>query len=282
MREVVLYTLTLVLLLWVTASILYADVESKMEKILAMPGRVVDMAASADGRRTFVLLEKGKVAVVDAQDHIESMLETGVAADRLELSQDGSKLLLNDRNENRLNIFALDVIHDVASADSPFKGAADAPVTIVQFSEFQCPHCSQVGSLLDQVLERYPTQVKIVFRNYPLRSHPYARHAALAGLAAHLQGKFWSFHDLLFANQQNLNPQLIATLAVQAGLDPARYQQDLQSETLAALLDYDIQVAQDAGVRGTPTFFVNGRLLRERNLGAFSLAIEQELRRMAR
>ena len=133
--------------------------------------------------------------------------------------------------------------------------------------------------LLEQVLERYPRQVKVVFKNYPLRKHKYARSAALAALAAGEQGKFWEFHDQLFRKYRQLNDQTIDQIAKQLALDEPRFQRDRASPTLAQQVQADMDEARRVGVRGTPTVFVNGRLVKDRSVDGISALVEAELRK---
>ena len=255
----------------------HAAVEWHPDKEISLPGHPLDLTISTDGRRTFVLLEEGKIAILDQEGKLEDLLETGIKAKHLELSRDGSQLLLIDQSTSTLQTISLDYIYDIPIQGSPFKGPENAPVTIVVFSDFQCPYCSKLEPLVEQVRLNHPEQVKVVFKNYPLRSHQYARYAALASLAAHKQGKFWQFHDQLFANQQKLSPQLVQNLAVALGLDLSLFDKDLKSPQITAQLNRDITDARDVGVRGTPTVFINGRLLEERTPDAFEKAVKKEL-----
>jgi len=133
--------------------------------------------------------------------------------------------------------------------------------------------------LLEQVLEQYPKDVKLVFKQFPLGNHKFAGPAALASLAANEQGKFWPFHDLIFANYNQLNDDKIKELAKQAGLDMARYDQDLRNngQRYLGIVRRDLQEGQRNGVRGTPSIFINGRQLKQRSLPGFKAAIEKEL-----
>lgn len=162
--------------------------------------------------------------------------------------------------------------------NSPFKGPAEAPVSIVEFSDYQCPFCANSESLLADVLKQYPTQVKLVFKHYPLPMHSNALPAAKAAMAAHRQGKFWEMHALLFANQRQLQPDKIKELAQQAGLDMAKFEADMNSPEVQRDLQDDQRLATSALVRGTPTLFVNGKLLQNRSLDGFKQAIDQALK----
>lgn len=128
------------------------------------------------------------------------------------------------------------------------------------------------------MLEQYPNDVKLVFKSFPLtRIHKFAMDAAVASMAANQQGKFWEFHAGLFKNYNNLNAEKIDELAQAAGLDMEQFKQDRQNPALAAMVQRDLKDGVEAGVRGTPSIFVNGRLLQQRSLPGFKQVIDEEL-----
>jgi protein-disulfide isomerase len=132
------------------------------------------------------------------------------------------------------------------------------------------------------VLEQYPKEVKIVHKNFPLRSHKYARQAAAAVIAADRQGKFWEFQDLLFKNYKQLSDQKIRDIAVILGMDTERFQNDLRDPQIQEIIDQEISEAARLGVNSTPTVFINGKRLRDRRLQGFQVQIEKELRKAGR
>lgn len=151
---------------------------------------------------------------------------------------------------------------EVAADGFPAKGPADAPVTIVEFSDFECPYCARVGPTMNQVMERYGDRVRLVFRHYPLVSiHKLAQDAAEASLCAADQDKFWEMHDALFANQQGLAPEKLKETAQTLGLEMEAFSECLDSNRKAPLVLADVRDALKAGVSGTPAFFINGRPL---------------------
>lgn len=167
--------------------------------------------------------------------------------------------------------------HEVA-ATGPSKGAANAPVTIVEFSDFECPFCSRVNPTIDQVMKKYEGKVRVVFRNYPLPMHPNAPKAGEAALCAHDQGKFWEMHDTLFDNQRALSVEDLKGYAGQLGLDQTKFDECLDSGAKAAVVKNDMAEGQAAGVSGTPAFFINGRLLSgAQPFEEFEKAIDAEL-----
>ena len=127
------------------------------------------------------------------------------------------------------------------------------------------------------MFETYPKTVKLAIKNFPLRNHKFAWQAAVAALAANRQGKFWEFHDELYKNYNRLNEEKIRDIAQQVGLDAAKLDQDMKDPELDALVRSDFMEGANAGVRGIPTIFINGRLLRDRSFEGFQDAIEKEL-----
>jgi protein-disulfide isomerase len=147
----------------------------------------------------------------------------------------------------------------VPVAGSPVTGPADAPVTIVEFSDFQCPYCIQAVPELEALLKVYPTQVKLIFKQFPLEIHSDAYRAATAALAAQRQGKFWEMHYALFGHHQDLSMAAIVNLAKDLKLDEARLRADMDSKEIREIVGKDLQDGNNAGVEGTPTIFINGQ-----------------------
>jgi protein-disulfide isomerase len=127
------------------------------------------------------------------------------------------------------------------------------------------------------VFETYPKVVKLAIKNFPLPNHKFARQAAVAALAADRQGKFWEFHDELYKNYSRLSEEKIQEIAQQLGLDTAKLDQDMKAPEINAIVENDLREGKNAGVRGIPTIFINGRLLRDRSFPGFQAAIEKEL-----
>jgi protein-disulfide isomerase len=140
-------------------------------------------------------------------------------------------------------------------------GPAHTAVTVVEFGDFECPNCKQAAPAVKLLLERFEERVRFVFRHFPLTEvHPHALMAAQAAEAAGAQGKFWPMHDLLFENQTHLKPQNLHSYAERLGLDMARYTAEMDDEIYLQRVREHMESARESGVRGTPTFFVNGRI----------------------
>lgn len=149
----------------------------------------------------------------------------------------------------------------VPAGDSPAWGSPAAPVTIVEFADFECPACKESLPILQEVRSLYREQVRIVYRNFPLASHPQARPAAEAAHCAHEQGQFWAYHDALFAKAPDLQPSDYAELAKRLKLNSADFAACLSSNRPKVAVAKDLADAKTLGLGGTPTFFINGRYL---------------------
>ena len=154
---------------------------------------------------------------------------------------------------------------DVPSTGHPSIGPEDAPVTVVEFSDFECPHCASAGAVLHQLYEEFEGKIRIVFRQYPLwMIHKKAWKAAEASLCAAEQGKFWEMHNLLFSGQDKLDNEGLKEKAKQLELDQDRFDQCLDSGKYSDAVDLDMIEGSKAGISGTPAFFINGRPLEDR------------------
>jgi len=149
----------------------------------------------------------------------------------------------------------------IAIAGDPMKGPSDARVTVVEFSDFQCPYCAKAVAEVNHVMERFPKDVRVVFKEFPLDSHSQAALAAEAALAAQAQGKFWEMHNLMYANFRAISRTHILGWANDLGLDMKTFIGDLDSHKFANRVRREEQQGEEAGVGGTPTFFINGRML---------------------
>lgn len=147
------------------------------------------------------------------------------------------------------------------AAIGPAKGPATAKVTIVEFSDFQCPYCSRGKAVLDQVVKKYGDKVRVVFRDFPLNFHDKAQKAAEAGQCANDQGKFWALHDWMFDNQQTLDVETLKSAARNLGIDSAKFDQCLSSGQHAEDVRKSLADGQKVGVSGTPAFFINGVMM---------------------
>jgi protein-disulfide isomerase len=147
----------------------------------------------------------------------------------------------------------------IAKNDAPSFGPENAKVTVVEFSDFQCPYCSKGANAVAEIKKKYAGKVRVVFRQFPLSFHDKAHVAAEAALAAHAQGKFWELHDKMFANQGALDRPSIEKYASEAGLKVAAFKKALDDKQFAAAVDADMKLGTEVGVQGTPSMYINGK-----------------------
>ena len=148
---------------------------------------------------------------------------------------------------------------NIAVDGAPVKGPADARITLVEFSDFECPYCSAAEKQVDIVMAAYPKDVKLIYKQFPLSMHPHAQMAAEASLAARDQGKFWEMYDVLFKNYRRLSNDNILIWAKEIGLNMDKFKTDLVSGKYKAVVAKDLADGEAAGVYGTPAFYINGK-----------------------
>lgn len=244
-----------------------------------LAGKPIDFVHSLDGKYTFILNDQKQINIYNQQGTIQGTIPVAAGVNAIDIAPQGEFLYLIDKETSRFTSIAIDFIIDIDTAGSPTKGSEQAPINMVVFTDFQCPYCIKLVPLLDQVMEKYKGKVKLTFKNMPLQFHEMAEPAARAALAANEQGKFWEFHDQLFATPQ-LKPESVTGIATSLGLDMSRFNADMMSPVIRQKLNKDMLDAQKAGVTGTPTVFINGRKLKQRSLEGFQAIIDEELKKV--
>ena len=186
------------------------------------------------------------------------------------------------RDTAQVKMYLTPPMVEVSAEGAPFKGPPSAPITIVEFSDFQCGYCKRVLNVLNQVLEHYPDKVKLAFRDFPIVNiHPQAQKAAEAAHCAAEQGKFWEYHDLLFERQDDIPTINFSEPAKALGLELKSFQACLDSQKYKEKVERNYADGVKAGVSGTPAFFINGRLVSgAQPLEAFKAVVDEELDRL--
>jgi protein-disulfide isomerase len=170
----------------------------------------------------------------------------------------------------------------VTAPNDPTVGRADAPVTVIEFSDFQCPYCERGQTLVKQIRSEYGDKVRFVFKQLPLPMHGQARLAAEASLCANDQGKYWELREWMYANQSKISPDGLKAAAAELKLDGSKFNACLDGTKHEKRIDEDMAQANGLGATGTPTFFVNGRMLEgAQRIETFREVINQELSRVA-
>ncbi len=170
-------------------------------------------------------------------------------------------------------------VYRIPLGNSKIRGNPEAPVTIVEFSDFQCPYCARLQPTLKQVLKAYPNEVRLVYKDFPLGFHEHAKNAARAAHAAGEQGKYWEMHDLIFEKNNELSEDMFRKFAERLNLDITRFMADFRSTRYDKQIQQDINLGRSLGVTGTPTLFINGKRMRNRSFNDFRTAIEGYLKK---
>ncbi len=264
--------------------------------------RLVDeQAAKANvPSEAWIRAEVDRRVVAPSEQELKTFFETRVAAEHPEaraadLMPRIKEHLLNERRQEALRL-VLDDLKARArlelllppprvkiAADGPSKGSRDAPVTIVEFSDYQCPYCQRQEEALKQIVAKYPGQVRLVVMDFPLDMHPDARRSAKAAVCADQQGHFWEMHDRMFANQGALDEDELKRDASQLGLDGPRFAACLNSPEAEQRVAQSQREGEEAGVDGTPALFLNGRPFSSGavSYGELQATVEEELKAVA-
>lgn len=256
-----------------------ATVEWDIQRTVTLDQVPRDVAVSVRGTWTFILTDGGNILIYSADGQLNGTIAVGTHVDAIKAGSQEESLFLVSRKNKTVQEIALDFVREIDVSNAPFMGPADAPVVIAVFNDFQCPYCARLVPLLKQVLDTYPEEVKLVFKHFPLRNHRFARQAAIAALAAGRQGKFWEFQNQLFRNFRQLSDQKVQEIAKELSLNEEQFRKDMKDPKIVAAINNDVRDGTKAGVRGTPTVFVNGRFLKQRSMEGFHAIIKKELAR---
>lgn len=258
-------------------SALAAEMEWNIEKKIDLKSPALDMALSMDGQKAFLLGEDGNLNIYRMDGTLEGAIPVGKGFDRILPGPTPDTVFLSNRQKKSVELVTLDFIYAIDIKGSPFKGPEDAPVVLTLFTDFQCPYCAQMGPFLDDILKTFPKEVKLVFKNFPLRNHQYAMDASKAAMAAHQMGKFWEYHDLIFKNYSSLSPEKFKEFRTQLNLDEKEFEKHLNDPKIQEKINSDFQNGIDAGVRGTPSLYMNGKAVKNRRPEAIKESIKLEL-----
>ena len=228
-------------------------------------------------KKTFYEQNKARFGANTPEDQALAQIEAGLRQQRVRDRR--AEYIKELRTKANVKVMLEPPRVAVGEGNNPAKGPAGAPITVVEFSDFQCPFCARVGPTLKKLEETYKDKIRIVFRDLPLlNNHKNAGVAAEAAQCANDQGKFWEMHDRLFANQAKLSAPELKEHAVAVGLTADTFNQCLDSGKYTAEWKKDSEEAGKLGLSGTPAFFINGRLLSgAQPYEAFAQVIDEEL-----
>ncbi len=278
MRNVRISILTAIFIFVCTVPLALAEVQWQISNTLSLKDTPLDTVTSLNGKRIFILTDTGKINIYNSEGTLKDVIDVGTHIDAIRTGPKEDILYLQSKEKKAVEILFLDFIQNFDLTGSPTKGPEDAPVTIVEFSDFQCAYCSRLTGQLDQVLKKNPKTVKVVFKHFPLSSHQFSVKAAMASMVAKTDGKFWPFHDQLFKNYNRLNDKKIDEIVQSLEFDKETFTKKMNDPAVLDLIKRDYRQGIDAGVRGTPTLYINGKLVRDRSVDGIQTMIDNALK----
>jgi protein-disulfide isomerase len=216
----------------------------------------------------------------DVGDELEDLMDGQKAIlERIEKIEKSQKEFLTSWNKRFPKRPSIDYskVYDIKIGKSPARGGKDAKVTLVEFSDFQCPYSQRAQPLIEKLLKAYPENLQHVYKNFPLQFHKEALPAAKACLAADMQGKFWEMSQLVFKNPKKLTDKDLKGYAKKIGMDMERFEKDYKSEEVDERVKEDMKEAKKVQVTGTPTLFLNGKRVQNRSEEAMKAEIKSIL-----
>lgn len=255
-----------------------AKTEWEFVRDVMLDAKPIDMAIAADGSEAYILVKKA-IKVYD--------LKSGTIVDTVPLEKKYTSIAAHPRentillsaSDKSLTILRLSRSIELPVGSSPVIGPEDASVTLVVFLDFQCPYCSREFPVIENLLARYPEDLNVVIKHFPLRSHKFASQAAVAVLAADRQGKYRELTGILLKNFRSLNEETLLKHAAEAGLDLEQFKQDREDNSHEKQIKADRLLARKAGVRGVPSLFINGRAVKNRSLQGMAAMVEEALKK---
>ncbi len=284
MRRAMNLMLVISLLLWGLSVIpdesWGAEVDLQLQHKVRFESTPLSVAASADGKTVAVLTAKGEVEIFSHTGDRKAVIKVSPRSSGLAMSSGGRKLFVIDSEGKNLQMLTLEYILNLKTTNRPFRGPENAQVVIVEFADHECPFCARVEPLLEQILDKYPDQVKLVYKFLPLTSiHKRAMKAAEAALAAERQGKFWEYSKELLKIHDSLSENNLVATAEKIGLDIERFARDRKDPRLVKIIREDMQEAKKNQIHSIPSFFVNGRRLKRYSPEGFEAAVQDALKK---
>jgi protein-disulfide isomerase len=259
------------------------EVQWALGREVELMEKAIDVALSGDGKYAYILTKKN-VTIQNLQNgRIIGMFPLDAKFTSISLAPRANSILLKSSSGKKIlslqaNIKIPEPVFDIPVDGSPIIGPAEARVTLVTFTDFQCPHCSRVFPAIEQLLKKYPNDLNVIIKHFPLRSHKFASQASIATLAAARQGKYVELTREMFKNYRSLNEETVKEYAGAVGLDLEKFEQDRKNNEFQQQLQRDRQLGRSIGVRGVPSLYINGRSVKNRSPQGMAAMIDEELK----
>jgi len=238
-----------------------------------------DIIFSRDGSTAFILGQKSILIYSVPEAKVTDSIPLTKVYSQLALSPDESTFYLTSQDSPQVAVIRFSFINNIEVGKSPVIGKANAPVTVVAFLDYQCPYCAKIYPLLQEVLKKYPNDVKLVIKHFPLAMHKSAEKAARAALAAAMQNKYEKVNELFFTNFTKLNDDTIRGYVKDSGADMQGFEKDIESARVKDIMQQDAEASKKARVRAVPTILINGIAPKGRSIEVFSQIVDEELKK---
>ncbi len=242
----------------------------------SIPAKPVDIAQSLDNKRVFILGDDAKIYIFTPNGRQLGVMPVDPGVTAIDIAARGDMIFLANAQAKTYSAVDISFNQDIDITGAPVLGNVDAPVTLVLFSDFECPWCKRLEPTLSQLLAQNQGKLRIVFKQMPLAMHQYAEPAALASIAAQRQGKFWEMHDALFKVQEWTDATVEET-AKNIGLNMEKFHADIESPEVQAQLAKDAADAQSASITATPSLFINTKPVSNRSLEGMQAMVNEAL-----
>ena len=257
----------------------FAKVTWETLKDISLDDTPRDITLSRDGATAYILCEKSILIFSTQESKVTDTVPLKENFSQITLSPDESTFFLTNTQSKKISLMQISQSYEIEAGKSPVIGKEKAPVTVVAFLDYQCPYCARIYPTLKQLLEKYPKDVRLIIKHFPLAMHRFAEKASIAALAAARQNKYEKLTELLFNNFSKLTDDTIKQYAQEAGLDMKKFDAAMSDESLKEIIMQDRQLGQKVKVRGVPAVFINGTAAKARTIEAFSEAVELELKK---
>ncbi|WP_319588479.1 thioredoxin domain-containing protein [uncultured Desulfobulbus sp.] len=251
-----------------------SDLNWSVQASWPIPAKPLDVAQSLDNKKVFILGADAKVYIFTPDGKQLGALPVDPNVNAIDIAARGEMLYLVNSKTNTYTAIDVSFNQKIDVTGAPVRGKVDAPVTLVVFSDFECPWCGKLEPVLAELQAQNQGKLRIIFKHLPLPMHQQAEPAALAAIAAQQQGKFWEMHDALFQTTA-WTPNTIDETALRLGLNMEKFRADLGSQETQMQLAKDKTDAQAADVTSTPSLFVNGRPVKDRSLPALQKMVTE-------
>ena len=256
-----------------------AKIQVGMTKDIQLADIPKDITLSRDGSTAYILGQKSIMVYSIPESKVTDNITLTKAYSHLALSPDESTFYLTAQDAPQVAVIQFALINTIEAGKSPVIGNVKAPVTVMAFLDYQCPYCAKIYPLLQELLKKYPKDVRLVIKQSPLAMHKFAEKASLAAIAAAQQNKFEKVTELFFTNFATLSDETIRKYVQEAGADMQKFDIDLAGATVKEIMQQDQQAGQKVRVHSVPTIYVNGIAPKGRSIEVFSQMVDEELKK---